>query len=90
MLGACVWLSALLSVADMKRKTRTVIRGKLSRAVEELKRNMAVEAVKRHGTVDAAAKELGLTGDGLAGILQRHGYRMKKKIVQTLELQGPK
>lgn len=90
MLSACAMQCPLLTIANMKRKAKAVIRGKLYKAVEELKRKMAVEAVKRHGTAEAAAKELGLTEDGLEGILKRHGYRLKRKIVQTVELEGPK
>jgi len=74
----------------MKRKTRTVIRGKLAKAVEELKGKMVVEAVKRLGTAEAAAKELGLGVGGTQVILRRHGYRLKKTIIQTVELEGPK
>ena len=51
---------------------------------------MVVEAVKRLGTAEAAAKELGLGVGGTQVILRRHGYRLKKTIIQTVELEGPK
>ena len=74
----------------MKSKPKNAQPGKLEAALQALKRKMMLDAVKRQGDLHKAAKELGVTYNGLYTMLRRYGYRSRVKVTRTVELIEPK
>ena len=64
--------------------------GKMAAAVNALRKRMALAALKRHSDLEKAAKELGLSKDGLYALLKRSGVRVSVKLTRTLEIHDPK
>ena len=76
--------------SKMTAKPNQAEGGKMTAAVNALKKRMAVEALKRHGDLEKAAKELGMTKEGLYALLKRTGVRVSVKLTRTLEIHDPK